>query len=288
MNLLLDSFWRSLASCLHLRVMIMSLLPMLLMVALTLGSAYFFWADAQYLVRNLLTSSESLVRVNDWLTDIGFTGLQSVLAPLLVLCLATPVAIVLSLLAASVFTTPAMLKWVSERRFTALQKKRGGSFWVSAVNSVGCTAAALVLLMLSIPLWFVPPLVLVLPPLIWGWLTYRIMSYDVLSEHASAQERQTLMRRHRLPLLAIGVLTGYLGAVPSVAWVSGFVFVVFSPLLIPVAIWLYTMVFVFSALWFSNYALSALEAMRLEDTKLNEPNQTVTQLIPPPQEKFKP
>jgi hypothetical protein len=269
MKLFFDSLWRALANCFHGRVMLMSILPMLLMVALTFVPAYFFWTDAQDFVRELLESSELLESFNAWLAGIGFAGLKSVLAPLLVLCLVTPLAVVLSLLAVSVFTTPAMLKLVSERRFAALQKKRGGSFWVSVCTSLGFTVAALGLLVLSIPLWFIPPLVLVLPPLIWGWLTYRVMSYDVLSEHASVQERQALMRKHRLPLLAIGVFTGYLGAVPSVAWVSGLVFVVFSPLLIPLAIWLYTVVFAFSSLWFSHYALSALEAMRQEGQVLN-------------------
>ncbi len=75
--------------------------------------------------------------------------------------------------------------------------------------------------MLSVPLWLVPPLVLILPPLIWGWLTYRVMSYDVLAEHASADERRKLMRDHRWPLLAIGVVCGYLGAAPSLLWAFG-------------------------------------------------------------------
>ncbi len=31
----------------------------------------------------------------------------------------------------------------------------------------------------------------------WGWLTYRVMTYDALAEHATAEERKTLMKRHR-------------------------------------------------------------------------------------------
>ena len=73
--------------------------------------------------------------------------------------------------------------------------------------------AALAALVLSIPLWFVPPLVVVLPPLIWGWLTCRVFAYDVLAAHASADERRHILHQHRRwPLLAIGVACGYLGA----------------------------------------------------------------------------
>ena len=71
--------------------------------------------------------------------------------------------------------------------------------------------------MLSVPLWLVPPLVLVLPPLIWGWLTCRVMAFDVLAEHASADERRTILRGQRWPLLAMGVVCGYLGAAPIAA-----------------------------------------------------------------------
>jgi hypothetical protein len=40
-------------------------------------------------------------------------------------------------------------------------------------------------------LWLVPPLVLILPPLIWGWLTYRVMAYRRAGpEHASAPEER--------------------------------------------------------------------------------------------------
>ena len=103
-----------------------------------------------------------------------------------------------------------------------------------------------------------------MPPLIWGWLTYRVMSYDVLAEHASADERRELVRRHRSTLLGMGVLTGYLGAAPSLVWASGAIAIVFAPVLVPVAVWIYTLVFAFSALWFAHYALAALQAMRRE------------------------
>jgi hypothetical protein len=262
MKLVIDSFWRAVASCLHPVVVMMSLLPLLLMVLVTGVSGYFFWSDMQQWVQYAVTHWSVLSSLHGWLLDMGWDALQAIFAAVLMLCLLTPLAVVVSLLVVATVTTPAMLGLVAKRRFPRLEKRQGGSFWVSTVNSLGCTVVAMVLLVLSIPLWFVPPLVLVLPPLIWGWLTYRVMGYDVLSEHASSPERQALLRGHRWQLLCIGVITGYLGAVPSLAWISGIVFVVLSPLLIPVALWLYTVVFAFSALWFAHYALAALSDLR--------------------------
>ena len=76
--------------------------------------------------------------------------------------------------------------------------------------------------------------VLVLPPLIWGWLTYRVMVYDALSDHATHEERLAIMRRHRTPLLVIGIVSGYLGAAPSLIWAMGALALPMMPLLIPV------------------------------------------------------
>jgi hypothetical protein len=123
---------------------------------------------------------------------------------------------------------------------------------------------ALIALLISVPLWLVPPLILVLPPLIWGWLTYRVMAFDALAEHASVEERREIFRRHRGWLLGIGVFCGYLGAAPSLLWASGALFVAAFVFLAPVAIWIYTLIFALSSLWFAHYCLSALETLRAE------------------------
>ncbi len=127
---------------------------------------------------------------------------------------------------------------------------------------------AAIALVVTIPLWLVPPLILILPPLIWGWLTYRVMSYDALAEHASCEERQQIFTENRWPLIGIGVLSGYRGAVPSLLWASGAMFVAMAPILVPVAIWMYTLVFAFSSLWFAHYCLAALEQLRKKNNAL--------------------
>jgi len=262
MKLLLDSFWRAAAYCLHPKVILLSLLPLLVMVVLALGLGYFFWTPSVDAVRALLESWAVVGALLGWLDGIGFGGLKLVLAPLLLVFAVTPVIVVLSLLLVAVLMTPAMLTLVSQRRFPTLERKTGGSFAGSLFGGLWATLAALLALLASIPLWLMPPLVLIVPPLIWGWLTYKVMSYDVLAEHASKEERRKLIRQHRVPLLGIGVLTGYLGAAPSLVWASGVMVVALAPVLVPVAIWIYTLVFAFSALWFAHYALSALQNLR--------------------------
>ena len=262
MNLLLDSFWRAAMYCLHPRVIALSILPLVIMATLSLGLGYFFWDDTLAAIRSNLESYELVSRMVRWLESLGLSSLRLVLAPALLLALAIPVIVIASLLFVAVFMTPAMVSLVAERRFPGLERKKGGSMLTSVVWSLGSTVVAAIALLVSIPLWLIPPLILILPPLIWGWLTYRVMSYDALVDHASADERKQLFKENKMSLLAIGVISGYLGAAPSLIWASGAMFIAMAPILVPLAIWIYTLVFAFSSLWFSHFTLMALEQLR--------------------------
>lgn len=264
MNLLLDSCWRALAYCVRPRVIALSFLPLVLMTALGLGLGYFYWDGALDWVRAALETSAVVNHVWTWLSSIGLGSLKLVLAPLIVIFAVTPIIVVLSLLLVALLMTPALTLLVAERRFPQLERKRGSSAMSSVLWSLGSTGLALIALIVSIPLWLVPPLILVLPPLIWGWLTYRVMAFDSLAEHASAPERRELFRRHRPWLLGIGVITGYLGAAPSLIWASGALWAAAFVILLPLAIWLYTLIFAFASLWFAHYGLAALQALRAE------------------------
>ena len=262
MSKLLDSFWRAAMYCLHPRVIALSVLPLVIMAAVSLGLGYFFWEAAIASVRSNLESFELFSTMVRWLEGLGLSNLRLVLAPVLLLFLAIPVIVIVSLLFVAIFMTPAMVALVAERRFSGLERKKGGSMLASLFWSLGSTLLAVIALVLSIPLWLIPPLILVLPPLIWGWLTYRVMSYDALVDHASSEERRQIFKEHRASLLSIGVISGYLGAAPSLIWASGAMFVAMAPILVPVAIWIYTLVFAFSSLWFAHYTLGALEQLR--------------------------
>jgi hypothetical protein len=270
MSLLLDSFWRAVAYCLHPRVIALSVLPLVLLVVLALGLGYFYWDSAVQGVFLWLESSALVAKLGAWLQDMGLGGLKNVVAPLVVVLAVTPLAIVCVLLFVALLMMPALVSLVARRRFPDLERRHGASFLRSALWSLGSTVLALFGLAASMPLWLIPPLILILPPLIWGWLTYRVMTFDALADHASADERREVFRRHRMVLLGMGVATGYMGAAPSVVWASGWFFVAAFVFLVPVAIWIYTLVFAFASLWFAHFCLAALQAVRAE------------QALPPP------
>jgi hypothetical protein len=269
-----DAFWRSVAYCLHPRVIGLSLLPLVLMVGMIAGLGYFFLDTALAAVQGLLESSDLLNSMWAWLESVGVGRLKTVLVPLLVIAGATPLIVIACLLVVATLMTPLMVRLVTRRRFPLLARSGGASYLVSVVWALGSSLMAIAAMVLSLPLWLIPPLVLVLPPLIWGWLAYRVMAFDALADHASSEERHAIFRRHRLWLLGMGVITGYMGAGPSLIWSLGFVAMAMAPVLVMISVWLYTLIFAFSSLWFSHYCLSALQQLRRERAE---------QAVPPPE-----
>jgi hypothetical protein len=221
-------------------------------------------------VRATLEQWELLGAFMRWLDSIGGQAIHALLAPMIIVALAVPVVVVVALVVVAVAMTPAIVTLVAARRFPDLERKRGAGWWHGVLWSLACTVAALVAMVLSIPLWLVPPLILILPPLIWGWLTCRVLAFDVLAVHASAAERRQITHRLRWQLLGMGVLCGFLGAAPSLLWAIGAAALPLAPLLGVASVWLYTLVFSFAACWFAHYLLAALQLQRYLESSLSQ------------------
>jgi hypothetical protein len=261
---LASAFWRAAGYCLHPRVILLSLAPVLAAGGLVLGLGWLYWAAAVDAVNETLSHWTLTEAALGWLSSVGADGLRAIVAPLVIVVLAVPMVVLLSLLLVALLMTPSIVSLVAKRRFPQLERRQGASGWQTAWWSLGVTLMAVLVLLASAPLWLIPPLGLVLPPLIWGWAGGRIFAFEVLAEHADADERRTLLSAHKPSLLAMGVVTGFMGAVPTLVWAVGVVAVVLAPLLLIVSVWLYTLVFAFASAWFAHYTLAALQALRDE------------------------
>jgi hypothetical protein len=276
MHSVFDAFWRAAAYCLHPRVMLWSLLPLAVAGGAVGLLGWNYWESAVAGVRGALEHWSLVAALLQWLESVGATQLRTLMAPMIVVALSVPVVVVVTLLLVTALVTPAVVRLVGKRRFPALERREGGSWWQGLLWSLLCTAAALLALLLSVPLWFVPPLVMILPPLIWGWLTYRVFAFDVLAAHAAADERRLLIRRHRLALLGMGVICGYLGALPSLLWALSAATLIFAPVLVVASVWLYTLIFAFASSWFAHYLLAALQGLRAVAVPAIETQTTIT------------
>ncbi|MCK6425273.1 MAG: EI24 domain-containing protein [Burkholderiaceae bacterium] len=262
MRPVLDALWRAAAYCVHPRVILLSLLPVAVAGAAGFALAWFYWEGAVEAVRLTLEQLPLLAPVVQWLNDWTQGTFRTVIGPLVVVVLSVPVLLIAALLLVSAFMAQAIVSLVARRRFPTLERRYGGAWWRGLLAAAWATLLALLALVVTLPLWWLPPVALLLPPLIWGWLSFRVLSYDALAEHASADERHLLLRERRNPLLAMGVVTGYLGVLPSLVWATGVLALPMMPLLLPLFVWLYTLVFAFASLWFTHYALAALDELR--------------------------
>jgi hypothetical protein len=266
MNIMLDSFWRAIAYCFHPKVILLSLLPLILMAVIVMGLGAVYWELAVNQVRMWMDATSVMGWASTWLERMGLLNLKAVLAPLFIIFAVTPLVMIMALVAVSFMITPALVNLVSDRRFPNLVRKQGGSLLQSMGWTLLSVFISLIAFVVTLPLWWIPFMAFLLPPLIWGWLTYRVMAYDVLADHATKFERIELMTRYRFQLLGMGVVTGMMGAAPSVIWASGALFAAAFVILIPIAVWIYTLVFIFSSLWFAHLLLQALDEIRQEMT----------------------
>lgn len=258
------SFGLALIGLLHPRIIWLTFRPFIL-ISLLWGLIFFFiWERSIALMSELITNSFITSWLADLMTAAGWEELRAVVAPLLFVGLMIPL-ITISLLIFVAFTSvPAVVRHLSKQKnYSTLYEAKGGGLLGSIGYAFISILMCLLLLLMTLPFWWIPPMVAIIPPLLWGWLTMRLMTYDVLAQHASEEERISLITKHKWSLLAMGVISGLMGAVPTFFWATSAFALVFFPVVSFFALWIYSMVFIFSALWFAHFLLEALRLERL-------------------------
>ncbi len=262
MRPVLVAFGKAVLSQLHIRMLLLTVMPFVLSLVLWGVILYFSlqpiidWLQAYFLDNQLFR------QVDGWLTGFGSGVATTIVVPLVAMWVLLPLMILTALIFIGALAMPAIIRHVADRHYPQLERRNGGSIWGSLWLSLTSFVLFVTLWVVSLPLLALPPLGFIVQPLLWGWLTYTVLSYDALADHADRQEIREIRRRHRWPLLLIGTLAGVMGAAPTLLWLGGVLAVIFFPFFAALSIWLYVLVFVFSGLWFEHYCLNALQAYR--------------------------
>jgi len=245
MSQITKALLRAFASLLHPRMLLLLLWPVAIALALWLGLAFAFWSQAAAWLQLQFDQSAAI----GWAVSIWpLTLIATHLAWILLVLLFLPLVLITAVLIIGVFAMPAMVKHVSERTYPQLARRQGGSFAGSLWNSVLALAGLVVLVVLSLPLWFFPPLWPLLPLLLYGYLNQRVFRYDALADHSSGWEMKTLIRRHRGELFLLGIAIALFGMIP----ILGF----FAP--------------VYGGLAFIHYCLARLALLRDEPVAVQQ------------------
>jgi len=211
----------ALANLLHPRMLWLMIWPVLVALLLWGTVVFVFWFQLAAWLANL---------IHQWLTTGWFAiqwevkDLALIAAKAMIVILLVPLVQLTALLILSSFGMPAMVEHVAARSYAGLERRRGGSLAGSLWNGVVALAGMAMLFVVSIPLWFFPPLWPVIPLAIVGWVNQRVLRYDALAEHATAAEMRQIFAGRRGTLYVLGVVLALLAYVPFVGFFAPMVF----------------------------------------------------------------
>ncbi len=235
--MILQALVRAFISLLHPRMLLLLIWPVLVALALWLALAIAFWAQTAAAIRSVLERSD----LYQWVMGIWPLMLMAAhVGWVLLLLLFVPLVLVTAVVIIGVFSMPIMVNHVAGRDYPQLARKRGGTAAGSLWNSVMALLWLVVIAMLTLPLWLIPPLWPLLPLALFSWFNQRVFRYDALAEHASAGEMREIIGRDRAPLFGVGLAVSLVAYVPVLGLLSP----------------------VFGGLAFIHYGLARLTALR--------------------------
>lgn len=221
MNPVTRSLLFALVNLLHPRMLWLMIWPMFIAAAIWCTVLLFTGAQIVALLSGWM---QQWIQSGTFFMRWDFSDAITIAAKILVFLTFVPLVWLTALLILSVFGMPAMVEHVAQRHFPQLARRQGGSLAGSAWNGVVALAGLVGLGLVSIPFWLVPPLWPLIPVLIMGWLNQRVLRYDALAEHATAEEMRQIFASRRSTLYLLGVVLALLAYIPFVGFVAPVLF----------------------------------------------------------------
>ena len=206
MKSVLVAFGRGVASQFNVRMLLLALLPL---CAAAAAWGVLLWLGLQPtidMVQRYFAEHDGFAVSGRWLSMFGLAAFKTVIVPLIAMWVFLPLMVVTALIFVGTMAMPAIVRHVGSRVYPGLERRRGGSFLGTLWLTMTSLLIFVALWIATTPLCAFPAVGFAIQPLLWGWLTCRVMAYDVFSGYADADEREALLRRHRWQLLAIGTV----------------------------------------------------------------------------------
>ena len=203
------------------RMLWLMIWPMLIAVGIWGGVALALWTRTAIWLAGVLAR---------WLepaaafVHFDFADAAMVAAQVLLFLLFIPLVYLTALFILGVFGMQKMVDHVASRSFPDLERRRGGGTASSIWNGVVALLGMAGLLIVSIPLWFIPPLWPLIPLVILAWGNQRLLRHDALCEHADRKEMARIFSERRGGLYLLGFLMAISAYVPLVGFAAPVVF----------------------------------------------------------------
>jgi hypothetical protein len=206
-----------LANLLHPRMLWLMVWPMLVALAAWGALAVAFWPRLAAALAGLLQRWLSFASL-----DLG--AATSIAAHVVLALLIIPLIWLTALFILGAFGMQKMVDHVAQRSFPQLERKHGASVAGSLWNGAAALGGMVLLFVLTLPLWILPPLWPLIPLAVFTWANQKLLRYDALGEHADREEMARIFRARRGALLALGLMLALVAYVPFVGFVAPVVF----------------------------------------------------------------
>lgn len=205
------------ANLFHPRMLWLMVWPMLVAVGFWSIAALFLWVRTAVWIAGVVQRGLDMVNLQ-W-PDAALIAGHVVLFLLFV-----PLVWMTALFILGVFGMGEMVEHVAGRSFPQLERRHGGGPVGSVANGLGALLGMLVLGIVTLPLWLLPPLWPLIPLVIFAWGNQRLLRFDAIAEHADREEMRLLFRRRRPQLYLLGLLLALCAYVPLLGFIAPVVF----------------------------------------------------------------
>ena len=192
-----------LANLFHPRMLWLMVWPMLVALAIWGTAALFLWARLAIWLAGVL---RPWIEPTLGYVRLDFGDAAMIAANVVLFLLFVPMVYLTALFILGIFGMQKMVEYVAARSFPHLERRHGGTTMGSVWNGIVAFVGMLLLFIVSLPLWILPPLWPLIPLAILSWVNQRLLRYDALAEHADMAEMQRLFSERRGSLYLMGAL----------------------------------------------------------------------------------
>ena len=231
---------RAVASQLHPKMLALLVVPFVVAIAFWIVTVALVWTPLTGWLSSVMFDGGISGTVYGWFQSIGLGAIRDWLPAIIALLLVVPMSWVTAVVLISVFAMPIVMRFIGARNYPDVARSGTASPLPGAWNAILAIILFVIGYVATLPLWFIPPLALVVPWLWWSWLTARVMRLDSLIEYADGRERRFLAEGHRRNYFLLAMIVSALNYVPPLFLITP----------------------VLSALAFGHYSLALLRAQR--------------------------
>lgn len=207
--------WLSLLDILKPRILTYLLLPFL--------GSFIIWGFVTYLSWDWITGiglglfnspwMQKFVEIISPLVQFTENPLVAVIATVFILLIIFPAALITALFITSVVLVPLLVNELRKNEFPTLIKKSTSIFTGTSV-SLAYSVKYLASWIGSLPLWLIPGGAIIVPFLLIAWFNSRLLTWEILTEVATADEINSFVQFHSKKLFLLGVATAPLYYIP--------------------------------------------------------------------------